>query len=728
MLKLTITTLGGRTFTAVITNSILVPKNTTDFPGTALIGNVNFPTTLNQTVTVPASNYTNNEYYFVTKDPAYNSIKNTTNTQNIFIPYLGQSFDCFVVDSLVDSASSLTYPKIPIAANHTVFLDSAMFWPTQNKGNITYFSYQSLKVVGAHTNKESVIGPNYNDKSGNKGHMKYQFQTKDILMENLVFDGQNMQFYGNNNAGSNYKNNYYFIQIQEGTSSADNLIFRNIKFRNIGNGTEIGIDRGVFNFNSDAANRNYNLKRYFENITLESAKFSSFYAPVNINRSDGIFFKNFNMIQTGGGQQYSIHISDADGSNPGSQNIVFDGLTMPKNNGIEILHYSSRGLSFPETYRYLHMRTNWVPTINGQSGASHAIIMKEDYAYDANRVVFDAKDSVFIVSSKYDITQQLNNIKTLLTSSAIKAATALPNPTIKIIKDDNGEIGGFTIPDFSGVNGTAHLIIVDSLKAGITQLEKLIPYSGATITFPGSGNTADKYKLYNVDFTQYSPNKDSLTIPKIGEELPNAIEGNFYNCLFKTYEEREPYLRVEGERNTPTIYLKVTLPEIDFKCVTMDPGPGDYYVKERECMTFSLIVDECCVRPYPFIPIVKANGKEVSMVGEPVFSEANMTTTYTFLVCNDSKPVLVTIEENIPENPKENPTGIEASTTGSRIWAAGQQIHMLSQKSQSARIYNLFGQLKKQMIIGEGEEVVTLPSGIYLVVLEDGTRQKVNIK
>lgn len=140
-----------------------------------------------------------------------------------------------------------------------------------------------------------------------------------------------MQFYGNPyGSKSNQANNQYFITI----NAADNILLRDLTFKNIGNITNsysvINIVEGFTSIASDTRDPNH--KRYYINLTFESGKLHGSYAPININTGDGHYFKDIT-IKNIGAYPYYISITGLSthaNKNPGSRNIVFAGkLDLP---------------------------------------------------------------------------------------------------------------------------------------------------------------------------------------------------------------------------------------------------------------------------------------------------------------------------------------------------------------------------------------------------------------
>jgi hypothetical protein len=72
-------------------------------------------------------------------------------------------------------------------------------------------------------------------------------------------------------------------------------------------------------------------------------------------------------------------------------------------------------------------------------------------------------------------------------------------------------------------------------------------------------------------------------------------------------------------------------------------------------------------------------------------------------------------------------TGTEPIVSTS-VWSSGSQLTITSPLSGIAKIYSLRGSLVSEFTYGEGSTSITLPVGLYVVTLSDGTTTKVLIK
>ncbi len=503
-------------------STFLAEKNTASFPAGTPLDNTTFPVTVGQTFADPVIDYTNgtgNTLYYVLKDGSALPYS-VDSVEDITIPYLNETFRCNVIDYSTFLAT--------LGANKTFFLEPGTFDITITAQN--HFDYNGLIIVGADTSEKSVI--RFNSATTIRSTI-----TKKIVWENLIIDGNSKAL------------NQYFLSFNM-EDTEDGLIMKNMVFRNIGNGTSNC--RSLFNFYEVEANRDYNVRRYFINVTVESAKLYFSYDLININGGDGVYIKNLD-IQTTTGTAYPITITNGTASTIGAQNIIIDGLSMPANKYIRILRYNSRQISIPEEYRYLELSTGW----DDLSTSGHAIIAVREaniststlYAY------LDAKTSSYIIrTSLTPVDAKLTKLNALFANTDITAACTLPVPTIKFVGKISGTdmvIEPFTVPDLSNIptTDTIHLIATDSIHDPLEQSSMIMFKGHATNRISINQAIAGRVKLYNVDFSNEAlstvyhatgvlfTNSDTQNSSTVYTEnsFYNNTDKLFHNCLFKDF-------------------------------------------------------------------------------------------------------------------------------------------------------------------------------------------------
>nr|WP_129734525.1 T9SS type A sorting domain-containing protein [Parabacteroides goldsteinii] len=530
-------------------------------PTGAKLDNTIFPVTIGQTFDNPTIEYDATKKggtnYFVTqnilyKDEATHTVSFNGQTYSSTVKYV-EATD-YTIDK-IPSCSITSAARIPanvLNVNNTVFIDPGIYIPAEGLWE-SHFFHNGLKIIGL-GNKENptVIGPNYRYNDTWKsyyGHVKYRIKENQVF-ENIVFDGGGIRFYGNNTGsgtGSNQKGNNYFITI----GSTDNMVFKDLTFRNIGDGSShshsvLNVVEGFTAAASD--NRNPNYKRYFINITMESGKLYRSYAPINLNMADGLYFKDITIKDLSDFAYYvSITgLSTHANKNPGSRNIVFAGkLDLPAEKKIRIWKYTSTGISFPNDYKYLELRAK----PNANSSSYYDVIVSRELAnppvtspsvYNNDPVYMDASTGAYLVFNS--MSDPFKNLNTLFAGAA-KDSCTLPEPKlIKLISKDN-QVGGFTIPNYFSQKQT-NIVAVNSVEDPIIQRAEgsLIKYNGSKINLPATN--PEYIRLHNIDFSDEYSIYDA--IEDDGNNVTNSNYGSFYNCKFKAPQPGDPLI-VEGD-------------------------------------------------------------------------------------------------------------------------------------------------------------------------------------
>ena len=520
-------------------------------PAGAKLDNTAFPVTVGQTFTDPTVEYdgpTNGgANFFITQDAI-----TYTDGQSHTVTYKDKNYQCTVkvieatpydyLNSTITSASRVSGTFI--ADKNTLFFDSGIYIPKETAGQAPFYK-DGLKLIGTGSKENpSIIGPNYGKWTGStyEGHVVYRVYNN-MVIENLVYDGGNIKFYGNlSSGGSNQKNNYYFITI----GSAPNVILRDLTFRNIGNTTN---SYSVINLVEGTTDRDPNRKRYYINLTFESGKLNASYAPININSTDGHYFKNIYFKST-----FQASISDYISitgqanhavNNPGCRNIIFAGdLDMPDGKRIRIWRYSSRGISFPEDYKYLELKTTSTTYTSLYNNTYDIYVHKNITSPSSSKAYLDASNGSYITFNSLNA-NTFNALNTLQTSTSNKVSDVctLPEPALVKLISNNNQVGNFIVPAYSG-NKQTNIVAVNTLTDPLIQRNEngLIQFSGTSIGF--TATNPEYIRLHNIDFSEdysiYDAVKDD------GNNVTNSNYGSFYNCKFKAPQEGDP-LVVEGD-------------------------------------------------------------------------------------------------------------------------------------------------------------------------------------
>ncbi len=74
------------------------------------------------------------------------------------------------------------------------------------------------------------------------------------------------------------------------------------------------------------------------------------------------------------------------------------------------------------------------------------------------------------------------------------------------------------------------------------------------------------------------------------------------------------------------------------------------------------------------------------------------------------------------------PTAVVPVESGVSVHTDGNRLYFKAARPMTARIYTITGAMAQQLALSEGEKYVTLSRGTYIIMLSDGTTQKVYIK
>ena len=187
---------------------------------------------------------------------------------------------------------------------------------------------------------------------------------------------------------------------------------------------------------------------------------------------------------------------------------------------------------------------------------------------------------------------------------------------------------------------------------------------------------------------------------------PYTVTGNV--TLSAEFELIPPPPTPPVEPPAPTIYHTVTFPAVE-GAIT-DPIAGDYEVEAWSSFRFYLSVD----KEYDLsVPVVTTSRGETIT---PRSSDGAYIIKYV------RQPLEIFID-GIVKNP--DPVGNEVVATDAvKVWAAKGNLHINTTTDQTVQVYNLAGLLVKQADISSGDTCWQLPSGIYIVRI-DNQRYKV---
>ncbi len=243
------------------------------------------------------------------------------------------------------------------------------------------------------------------------------------------------------------------------------------------------------------------------------------------------------------------------------------------------------------------------------------------------------------------------------------------------------------------------------------------PVDTVTITYPilkvGGGDRwtfSEEYPQYSNDGSiEYSYTVEEIDIPGYTKKVEGEfIDGQYLFTITNTL--------ITG---TPTTYLEVTLPPVEFKCISLDPVPGSYYIEEGGCFTFRFLYEDCCELPYAFNTEVKVNGTVITPDAEG-----------TYLICDIHGKIDITITPNDRPSEDGGTVGID-DLNGNlyKVWSDKRQVYIQTSVATTASVYNLTGQVVLQRAVSEGETLTYAGNqGLYIVKFSDGTVKRVVIK
>ena len=154
---------------------------------------------------------------------------------------------------------------------------------------------------------------------------------------------------------------------------------------------------------------------------------------------------------------------------------------------------------------------------------------------------------------------------------------------------------------------------------------------------------------------------------------------------------------------TPTVYHTVHLPSVEG--ATTDPVAGEYEVEAWSSFRFYLSIDKEYDLSTPVV--TTSRGETISP----------RTSDGAYIIQYVRQPVDILID-GITKN--SDPVSNETVTTDAvKIWATKGNLHISTATNQTVQVYNLIGLLVKQADIPSGDTLWQLPSGIYIVRIDN---------
>ncbi|MDR1369126.1 MAG: PKD domain-containing protein [Dysgonamonadaceae bacterium] len=391
--------------------------------------------------------------------------------------------------------------------------------------------------------------------------------TSQNVVENIIIDG-----------GANIFSEYAFIISEENTPAfrIDYLTMKDITVRNVVSRAS-NSNRAVVAFigvNGRGASygaktqmtyvRIHNLKVEETCTTTGTPNMGGLNGALQIYGASNLYFKDLDIRYTPNLiSENALQITIGSSLPSPATNIVFDGLKMTADS-IAVQRFIPHDLAFSSDYRYVRYQTSFLLTYNVLK-----LFKTMPGYYTSSNIVYDKLEGYWIIPSNTTTTARLNSLRTFYNSYKSNNNGSLvgaPKPNIKLVADANGEIRGFTVPDF-GINEQVNIVAVKNATDPASQASQVVFNPISKINFNASG--AVNVNLYNIDFDQ----KAKYTLPTVRNSIANANEGNFYNCTFSTYGNGEP-LKI-NLANVPFTFsgAAVCTPDVvDLKNLTLVSG------------------------------------------------------------------------------------------------------------------------------------------------------------
>ena len=425
----------------------------------------------------------------------------------------GNTYSCKVIvgksmKDMADGGSSIFKP------NTTIFFDAGAY-----TDDLQYeqYSYRNLSIVGLNTASNGepaaiITRIPVSAKHPSKLERKF-FNAADIYIENLVFSGGGYDMAYNKEGGAGGSRAEYFFVVNNG---ATNLVMKDVIVEKLGASNSDGFTNFhknvAFNILYSCADNGGGQKN-FENLTVRSIKTTQTsmgqgYGAISLNQSDQCYFKNLTVdMSLAAANAYSVKIENSDVSyqtDVTKNSAIFSGVTTLSDKRIYVQDYRYKDIVVPydntdaSTFRYIQYRNS-----NGSTSSQAMTVFSTLPAVTTNYAVLDRADNYWIAREDYGISvnNQLNYIKQAVAAmKTLYTNTDRQIPPINIKLIVNGEIDGFTVPDF-GSNVKVNIIALDYINDPYTFTD-LVPVAAKAAFNLGSTVNSANVVLYNFDFNE----------------------------------------------------------------------------------------------------------------------------------------------------------------------------------------------------------------------------------
>ena len=453
-----------------------------------------------------------------------------------------------------------TGPTVDFQSGATYFFDAGGFVDTDDFSVVNRFSVSNLSLVGLYkdaSNGEPLTTFYKMPANATRGANVAGFMARTVLnapnihIENIIWDGSGIDMV--RQAQSSRGEYFWFI-----SSAAANFVARDVILQNIGNRTSLPLME-----NLTAGNHRKNVavnifvagslgsgtegsQRNFENLTIRNARTMAAYGVIQFNRTSGNYFYNLNVANpnadgTGIAHSTAMNtypikiehrpVGTATVATPGGtftgnqiasaqRDFVFAGtLTMPNsaNSAVYIQDSRYQNILFPAAFNWALIRTT-----NGSDNQAAVRVFDHKRPQTANHALLQLNTGYWVVENQTaapTLQTQLNNINTIIgvnNPGGTVSFTDIPAPNIKMIANADGQIGGFTIPNFPDSHAQVNIVALlqtatpaDTVHAASAHASGANPAQGAAefVTYNGGrggiilpANNAEQVEIFNFDF------------------------------------------------------------------------------------------------------------------------------------------------------------------------------------------------------------------------------------
>jgi len=420
-------------------------------------------------------------YYLITQD--------ASKAGQTEITYGGVQYPLQTV--YVGSDIGAATPASFFAANSTVFFDSGTYNDSDGT-NTVRFSATNLSLVGISGASRTKITKNA---LSDGTDARYIIAAKDVYLSGLTFDG------AGRNMSTKTTGQYYFF-ISGGNPPSDSsagFVMKDCTIQNV------GASNSLFGSNKNIAINIYASKgrHDFSNLKFSNIKTQGTYGIISLSAATGNNFSDLTIDGSAASSSaYSFKIEHTDSAmttagmlHSDVSNVLSGAIGLSQTGNAKSLYIQDYAYTtvVPNTFRYAICATS-----NGGTSSNAISVSSTLPVPGSSKAVLDLDDGYWLVQDGASITAtaQLATIKNV--RSAIAGTTGASGPADIYLKiaADNGEIGGFTVPEFG--DRQVHIVAVGATQGGYDS-QALVPLKvGATVNMPMQ--YASRVRLYNFDF------------------------------------------------------------------------------------------------------------------------------------------------------------------------------------------------------------------------------------